>query len=105
MRAHEAQPSLVPRYRPVNLEAALNDTFNALIPNPIPIVGPSGAPLDWLKNCRDRDDLSNILPAQYQEAMKQRVKIYEASGAGLAAFSEPYQAPREAVNKLAVPQA
>jgi len=64
-------------YRPINLEAALDDTFTPDIPRPIPIVRKDGEPYKWLKNAEDREDLKSILPEKYQDLCDKTVKRWE----------------------------
>src|SRR5215510_905023 len=93
-RKSEESPKDVASYRPENVEAALNDTFNIDAPQPIPIVGPSGEPLDWMKNEQDREALQGFLPRQFQKACEKTAKRFAACEHGTAAFSSSYQQPR-----------
>jgi hypothetical protein len=84
-------------YNPINVDAALRDMFNtspARRPNPIPIVGEDGDPLDWLTNLAERDKVARLLPNQYLETFKAAIDQFEMSGADTAAFIQPYQQPR-----------
>ena len=66
-RRGEAANEPIEPHRPVNLEAALDDTFTPDTPHPIPIVGQDGEPYNWLKDERDREVLKSFLPEKYQE--------------------------------------
>ena len=83
-------------YRPINLEAALNDTFKTAQqnPQPIPIVGASGEPLDWIGNKDHLKELMTCLPRQYHDDCRRTVKSYAATGDDRSAFSQSYQQPR-----------
>jgi hypothetical protein len=95
-RKSEESGTLLPPYRPINLETALNDTFKPLLqnPQPIPIVGASGAPLDWIGNKDDLKELMTFLPMQYHDACRRTVKSFTATEKDVAAFSQSYQQPR-----------
>jgi type VI secretion system (T6SS) phospholipase Tle1-like effector len=85
-------------YRPINLEAALNDTFKPpkQNPEPIPIVGASGEALDWIGNENDRKELMTYLPTQYHDACGRIVESFAGTEKDISAFSQSYQQPRQA---------
>ncbi len=96
-RKSEEPGSSLPPYRPINLEAALNDTFRPAQqnPQPIAIVSASGEPLDWINNKDDLKELMAYLPRQYHEECRRTVKSFATTGADSSAFSRSYQRPRE----------
>jgi hypothetical protein len=83
-------------YNPANVDAALRAMFDtsAVRPNPIPIVGGEGHPLDWLTNPAERDQVRDLLPAQYHAVFKASIDQFEISGADTSTFIQPYQQPR-----------
>jgi hypothetical protein len=96
-RKSEESGSALPAYRPINLEAALNDTFKPAHqnPQPIPIVGEAGEPLDWIDNEDDFNKLMKFLPTQYHDACRRTVKSFAAAKRHTSAFSQSYQQPSE----------
>jgi hypothetical protein len=97
-RSAEHSSRLVDPYRPINLEVALNDTFKTARenPQPIPIVGSSGEPLDWLRKKEDLKELMTFLPARYHNDCRRTVKSFASTDEGAAAFSQSYQRPLSA---------
>jgi hypothetical protein len=95
-RSAEQSSKLVDPYRPINLEVALNDTFKTARdnPQPIPIVGLSGEPLDWLRKKDDLKELLTFLPAQFYNDCRRTVRSFASTDKGAAAFSQSYQRPR-----------
>jgi len=80
-------------YRPANLETALDRTFAAENPDPIPIINEDGEPLDWVKNADHRAILQSVLPAKYRTAcaeVAERLKDEPDT----SDFSTSYQRPR-----------
>jgi hypothetical protein len=94
-KSEESDTSFAP-YRPINLESALNDTFKTAQqnPQPIPIVGASGEPLDWIGNKDHLKELMTYLPRQYHDDCRRTVKSYAATRDDRSAFSQSYQQPR-----------
>jgi hypothetical protein len=99
-RKSEESGTSLPLYRPVNLEVALNDTFKPAHqdPQPIPIVGESGEPLDWIGNKDHLKELMTYLPAQYHDACRRTVESFATTEKdtekAIAPFSQSYQQPR-----------
>ena len=89
-------PGIVSAYNPVNVDAALRDMFDTSSgrPNPIPIVGEQGEPLNWLTSSAERDRVASLLPNPYLPMFKASIDQFEISGADTAAFIQPYQQPR-----------
>jgi hypothetical protein len=86
---------LAPGYRPDNVSAALNDTFKYENPQPIPIVGEDGEPLDWIRNSKDRGRLESYLPDEYKKPCADTVKWFATrKSIDTSAYSTPYQEPR-----------
>lgn len=81
-------------YRPVNLEAALDDTFTPDTPHPIPIIGQDGEPYNWLKNETDREVLKSFLPVKYQDLCDKTVRAFEGGGEELSEFWNSYREPK-----------
>jgi uncharacterized protein (DUF2235 family) len=81
-------------YRPDSVRAALKDTFTLKNPQPIPITGEDGEPLDWVRNPRDRTAVENVLPDEFMPAFKETVQYFDKNpNEDARAFSTPYQEP------------
>ena len=95
-RKSEESDASLDSYRPINLETALNDTFKSARenPEPIPIVGRSGEPLDWIRNKDHLKELMTFLPRQYHDDCRRTVKSFAETKKDTSAFSQSYQQPR-----------
>jgi len=100
-KSEEPDSSLDP-YRPINLETALNDTFKPARenPEPIPIVGRSGEPLDWIRNKDHLKELMTFLPRQYHDDCRRTVKSFAETKKDISAFSQSYQQPRSSAEQV-----
>ena len=81
-------------YRPDSMRAALISTFTHDKPQPIPIVGEDGEPLDWVRNREDRAILQSVLPHDFERAFETTVNWFDKNPhVDARAFCTPYQAP------------
>ena len=76
-QSSETSNKKIEPYRPINLEAALDDTFKPNLPRPIPIVDEYGEPYNWLKKENDRKRLKTILPEKYRDLCDKTVEDWK----------------------------
>lgn len=93
-QSSETSNKRIEPYRPINLEAALDDTFTPDTPWPIPIVDEHGEPYNWLKNEEHREVLKTILPKKYQDSCDKTVKKFEGDNEDLSEFWNSSREPR-----------
>jgi hypothetical protein len=100
-RRSETSNEPVEPYHPINLEAALDDTFTPDKPYPIPIVDQQGEPYNWLRNEKHREVLKSFLPQKYQDLCDKTVKAFDGTSEDLSEFWNSYQEPKIRISQRA----